>query len=383
MSVTRPRLVVELCAGTAATSRALVGGVRPVSSPEPRFVPIIPAPCGYMGGKTRWAAWHLEALGVEPGAGADHVLLADGGPWGWVWPVLLDPAMSAAVVAELRSVADEDPRELWEALAAWPVARSVATRAAQWLWLQARAASSTPLWNDGEGWVMCYGGRKTFGEASQRGVWSSGSPTTSTGMQSTATMADRVELAQAAATWLVLQAGNALGKPVGVRADGLWRANGYAHLSDSARRRGFSSRLQPQLLAGRVRRLGALSSQSVSVWAGRVEDLHPEGDHSRTVVVFDPPYRGATGYALDLARPGVVDVALRWAACGATVLACEAEPIAALEEAGWHTYDVGAFGRAGGKPEWVTMNRPATPQALARLAQLNREQLALPGLGAA
>ena len=132
----------------------------------------------------------------------------------------------------------------------------------------------------------------------------------------------------------------------------------------------------------RVAQVSAMSSQSVSVWSGRVEDLHPEGDHSRTVVVFDPPYHGATGYALDLVRPGVVDVALRWAARGATVLVCEAEPIAGLEAEGWHVYDVSAFGRTGGKPEWVTLSRQATRRARARLTQRNSEQLQLPGLQA-
>lgn len=378
--MTRPRLAVELCAGTAATTRALVGGVRPVSSGDPRYVPIIPAPCGYMGGKTRWAAWHLEAMGLEPGAGADHVLLADGGPWGWVWPVLLDPTMAAEVAAELRSVADEDPRELWEALAAWPVARSVATRAAQWIWLQARAASSVPVWHDGGAWVFCRSERRAgVRPVCQRGLGGR----EAVGMQYPSVAAARVETIQAAVAWLVLQAGNARGKPVAVRADGAWQTDGYAHLSDLARRRGFTARLQPALLSERVAALEAMSSQSVSVWSGRVEDLHPEGDHSRTVVTIDPPYRGATGYALDLERPSVVGVALRWAACGAAVLVCEAEPVAELVAQGWRTYDVGAFGRSGAKPEWVTMSRPAEPVALARLAQMNREQLALPGLGAA
>lgn len=339
----RPALYIELCCGSASTALALTCGRK--------AGPLV----GYMGGKRRWAGWHLEALGLRPGEGAEHVLLGDAGPWGWVWPVVLDVETGPQVAEVLRGWRDRDPRELWEELAGLPPAPSVVERTAQWLWLQGRSASNTPLWWDKAGAaVICKGGTQTPTNARQKGRWGTDSMP---GIKDPATVADRIAAVQAAATWLVLQAGSALGKPVGVRADGSWQHHGFAHLSDLARAKGFKARLQPHLLAAKVEALRPLRQQPVSVWGGLVEDLQPEGDHSRTVVVFDPPYRGATGYAADCPRQTVVEVARRWEAAGAVVLVCEAEPLLELE--GWYHYEVTHLGRKGCGPEWVTMSRPA------------------------
>lgn len=126
----------EPFAGAAACALRVVGGRD------------LAPPVAWMGGKRRYAREILDAMGVPEGPPA-RVLLADAGPWGWVWPLLLEPGAAARVAAVLRSWAGEHPRELWQRLAAVPPAEDLHERAAQWLWLQARSASGVPIWWDG------------------------------------------------------------------------------------------------------------------------------------------------------------------------------------------------------------------------------------------
>ena len=127
---------VEPFAGAAACALRLVGGKD------------LAPPVAWMGGKRRLARAILDAMGV-PDSPPSRVLLADAGPWGWVWPLLLRPTDAAAVAGVLRSWAGEHPRDLWQRLAAQPPAEDLHERAAQWLWLQARSASGVPIWWDG------------------------------------------------------------------------------------------------------------------------------------------------------------------------------------------------------------------------------------------
>lgn len=125
----------ELCAGAAATTLQLLGGAR--------VAPV----CSYMGGKRRYAPSILAAMGLQPSQpGVESVLLCDAGPWGWVWPTLLDPETSRAVAEVLRGWESQDPRELWDELASKPPSSDLHERSAGWLWLQARAASGVPVW---------------------------------------------------------------------------------------------------------------------------------------------------------------------------------------------------------------------------------------------
>jgi hypothetical protein len=79
-----------------------------------------------------------------------------------------------------------------------------------------------------------------------------------------------------------------------------------------------------------------------------------------TVVYIDPPYLHTTGYAADLGREAVLDLARRWADAGALVAVSEAEP---LPLPGWHSVEITGC-RVGQKrtfsrqqAEWVTMSR--------------------------
>lgn len=85
---------------------------------------------------------------------------------------------------------------------------------------------------------------------------------------------------------------------------------------------------------------------------------------SREVVAYiDPSYAGTTGYAHDLGRAAVVDLARRWDEAGATVCISEAEPIPELVADGWYAVEI-TNERKGQRRtfskqqrEWLTLNR--------------------------
>lgn len=138
------------------------------------------------------------------------------------------------------------------------------------------------------------------------------------------------DLVRWAAAFIVLQASAANGKPVLALPDGRWRSPGYAHLSVSARARGFTTRLNLGELADRVERIARLDWPPVTVHQGDAGELEvvPGAD-----VYIDPPYLGTTGYGVELERARVEAIAARWAAQGCRVAVSERQP---LSWAGWH-----------------------------------------------
>lgn len=82
-----------------------------------------------------------------------------------------------------------------------------------------------------------------------------------------------------------------------------------------------------------------------------------------TVAYMDPPYVGTTGYAHDLGREAVVEIARRWDAAGAVVAISEAEPIPELVADGWHAVEITGERRGQRRTfskqqrEWLTLNR--------------------------
>ena len=67
-------------------------------------------------------------------------------------------------------------------------------------------------------------------------------------------------------------------------------------------------------------------------------DIDPPQLPPGSVVYIDPPYVNTTGYAHDLGREAVCELAERWASAGAWVVISEAEPLSELD--GWHQVEI-------------------------------------------
>lgn len=391
----RPRLFIELFAGTASTSLRLLGGRR------------LEALYGYMGSKARYATPILNAMGLRPQQGADAVMLVDAGPPGWMWQWILIPEIRERVSAILRSWESPDPDHaaeqavaLWHRLAANSPPDDLAEGIATWAWLQARSANSCPVWWDDEKASWRMGDKPRSGlqkDVVQRGDWRAGAemarggenlrqkgigvpgeqraqqapnlkvegPTRCRGMVHPSTIALRLDrIAHHLASYVCLQAGSAMGKPVVVEG-GAWKTHGYGHLSESAKSKGWKSRLRPELLAARVDDLVALGAgERTTFIAGhaRVEDLQLEGDLEGVYALMDPDYKGCTGYATSCPTDSVLAIGKDLAARGAVVAICEARPLdipgwSHVELTGYRKGQVFPKGRAK-KGEWLTLSRP-------------------------
>lgn len=307
----KARAFVELFAGTAAVSLRLLGCDQP--------------PCGYMGSKRRLAPDILHAFGLRTGQGAEAIVLCDAGPWGHVWEVLAGGG-SADVAAVLDGWASEDPVALWRRLAEAQPPEGAAEHAAAFLWLQARAASTVPVWwEDARGAVMSGAGpiNPRTGERYSANVTRSATP----------------------GGWALRMAGH--------RSD-LGAAQRKPPKQKGQNRQGCGGIMSTATIARRLDRIAALdwprvlitrshpTPASVAAWLGMKE-------LSGVAVYMDPPYVGCTSYAVDCPRDDVVDLARGYAEAGATVAVFEAEPLA-IE--GWHAVDV----TLGRKSEWLTMS---------------------------
>lgn len=374
---------VELCCGAAAVTLRLLGGEH-----------LVP-PVSWMGGKRRHASTILAAMGIGPRQPVESILLADAMEWGWVWPMLLDPEACHQVAEVLRSWEPEDPRKLWERLAAEPLPAEPIEGAATWLWVQARAASGVPVWWNGDayrqadhatgrnvvagqtggrsrlGWRMGEepgkARRKTRTISQAHTGWRMGSGPRDggrdrracpkgtgggrpRGLLHTTTLARRIEaIADTAARWLVVQSGNYMGKAVTIR-EGRWVTHGFSRPSLAAQSKSGSCYSVGRLL----RRVDAIAQQPHPAWSvfhGDAAQILPfAGAH----VYVDPPYVNRTGYGCDLAREDVIAVAQRWADAGSVVAISEAVPI---QIPGWHHVDITSAGRRGAGPEWLTMSK--------------------------
>lgn len=372
---------VEPFAGAAACALRLVGG----SS-------LLLPPVAWMGGKRRLAPAILGAMGVPEGRPA-RVVLSDAGPWGWVWPLLLELEASRSVGAHLRAWSSEHPRALWERLAAQPPAEDLHERAAQWLWLQARSASGVPIWWDGWRAVAGDGSREATdrgedlrwpGHQAQRDTWR---------------MGEERKKSQKGDVWMASD-GRGQPRPAGARAVGgrwehgssrgrpaqpigqrgrpeqAWRmGKTEARTTDQAAWQKGESRgrtggmVNPGTIADRIEAI-AQAFRGVQVEVHHGDARLPEGacgpgwngtlyghwarlaDLARTYVYLDPPYQGATGYGWDCPRESVLVLARAWERAGAVVAISEAVP---LDLEGWHHLELTL---RGGKPEWLTLSRP-------------------------
>jgi hypothetical protein len=287
-------VLVDLCAGTASVSLYAMARIGPL--------------CGFMGSKRRYAPALVQALGVDR---PDRVVLVDAGPWGDVWTVLQDEFHRARVAQLLEVWALEDVSALWERLVSRAPPADPAERVAQFLWLQARAAGTIPIWWSAE---------------HQR--WRS--PTGAVDAAASCDLASRTK-----------------GLP-----DRVGRVSSKGIAPSVAGRRGWGSgRRTAGLIASRIRDLEVLPWDRIEVVHGDVREVAPIPG---AVVILDPPYVGCPRYPVLFPRADVLEVAERHAAVSRVVV-CEAEP---LPLDGWTS-------RRLAEREWVTASWPiALPEQL-------------------
>lgn len=337
----------ELFGGGAACTLRLQDGTG-------RTVP----PVGYMGGKRRIAEPILRTLGLVPGEGARSILLCDAGCWGEVWDVATRRPDELA--GRFRAWIGRDPSELWRELAAAGRPDDEVDRAAAYLWLQGRAANNSPVWWGSDSVRMAQ--RNTVGAPcmSHDRLLQPGNSSRGPGLIE-AQEQGRIVMPSNGATGPGTTA--ALERPPRL----LMPEGGNRGVKDAVERSHatsgvvFPATVARRLDAAVAALLGAYrvwvarrhpSAYDVSVWLGTPGDLRG------VVILLDPPYEGATRYEHTCEREEVVRLALEFAALGATVGICEAEPIAELIALGWTAHDLtgaasSARGRAS-KPEWVT-----------------------------
>lgn len=265
----------------------------------------------YLGGKAQYADAIISALGIE-GEPIEGMVLGDAGPWGTVWETL-------GRFKEWQEVADKVER----------LGRLASGKA-----LFDMVAAAVPPAVSLQRWPH-------LGSDAACGF---------------------------TAAFLLLQSASARGKPVypGLTS---WSTPGYAHLSNSARGKGFSERLRPDLLAKRIMELGAaVGRHGHRFFWGGCGPMEECGDHirnspaSRVVVYIDPPYQETTGYQHSVTPEMLRTVAERWRSDGALVAVSEGAP---LPWEGWHHVRLarrGGGARLGRVSEWLTMSRPPVGQ---------------------
>jgi hypothetical protein len=327
-------LFAELCAGTAALSLRLHGGrnARP--------------PVSRMGNKQGYASAILRCLGLRSGSGAARYL--------WCEPddgcrLLLtsytDAELRSKAAATIRGWGDagEDPRALWERLRAeGPVKAPPADprEVARWI----RLVTANRLINVGPDFKNTGQGGSTHGGDSF-----------CTSIPELLDALDRVPdhlpasiLPDARAVdprevarwcWLAQRS----------YRQGEIQSGGPVQIGDGGR---WCQPLETSLHASPTLPASILPD---------ARGINPPQLPPGSVVYIDPPYVNTTGYAHDLGREAVCEIAERWASAGAWVVISEAEPLAEL---GWHQVEITGE-RVGQKRtfskqqrEYLTMSRP-------------------------
>ena len=317
--MSRPRMWVELCCGSAAVALRLVGG--PSANP----------PISYQGSKRGYARVILAILGLRQGLGADEVWLNDPGPWVAVWACLTQPGKAEEVAAIIRGWQNREPRKLWNDLKAQG-------------WGELTEAGEVAAWANVSAWCFEAGNTRT------------GFVHPSDARPEREAIASRVE---AVARWLVCQHWSFSGKGP---------ENGYGGPGSvvNAPTANWTTEQRDKALG--CERFNGLVMNAAQSLATPVRTFHgsaldvPIPDDCREVFCYiDPPYSGTTGYQHDLPRADVLALARHWSDAGAVVCVSEAEPLP-LE--GWHHVEIGGE-RVGQKrtfsrqqAEWLTLNRP-------------------------
>ena len=331
-------LFAELCAGTAALSLRLHGGKNarpPVSS---------------MGNKQGYAAAILRTLGLRSGSGAARYLWCepDDG-WRLLLTSYTDADLRSKAAEIIRGWKDEDPRALWERL-------------------RAEGSVKAPPVDPREvaRWII-----KNKWSFSQRGPDNGyGGPGSQCGM-----MKGRDESIGCKATAARLSTLPTLpatiapdARAVDPREVARWLAVGQLSYRQMQPESGFNPGMAKDAaspcwrldLPGVADALPTLPTLPASILPD-ARAVDPPQLPPGSVVYIDPPYLNTTGYAHDLGRDAVCELAERWASAGAWVVISEAEPLAEL---GWHQVEITGE-RVGQKRtfskqqrEYLTMSQP-------------------------
>lgn len=347
-----PTVFVSLCCGAGAEPlEALRQAAR---------VPTLDPPVAWMGGKRRLAPDILGVLGVEP-ALLTRIVLVDAGTWGWVWPVCLGEH-GPRVCEVLRLWGSErGPRALWDWLVSQPPMEGLAERAAQWLWLQARSASGVPVWwsADLEEWKKGDGDRSADDRGEDRRWpyhdlegWRSQAGPRADGSrgEAKASMSGGKGWRQGSANARPDQPAEQRGLWLASDGRGVERPCGQRQIRSEGGKSG--GMMRPATIAERIEAI----RRAILRWGGSFEVVHGDVRDfepiSGSIVAFDPPYLGRTGYGWTLDRPGALDVARRHRAAECRVGVCEAEP---LDLSGWFPVELA---RGQKSPEWITVSHP-------------------------
>lgn len=280
---------------------------------------------GYMGGKRSLAPAIADAVGLERGQ-VEHIFCADAGPWGDVWAHFAEHGLHVAhrFDAWATPACGWDMPSLWADQVRFPPFDVPLMRLAQFLVLQSRTASATPIWWDGSRWVMPSGHAREqrIFDAHQRG------------RHSVAVVERGIH-----------QCGTGAGRRTGI--------------------------IDPRTVATRIRSLHGAIAHRLTAHHGDTFDLLAQlpADLAGHVAYLDPPYVGCTPYAAACSREMVLDLARAYDARGAIVVISEGEP---MPVEGWHTVNLAparAVKRwtARQRGEWLTMNRPPVKRPAAQL----------------
>jgi len=322
-------LFAELCAGTAALSLRLHGGknARP--------------PVSRMGNKQGYAAAILRTLGLRSGSGAARYL--------WCEPddgarLLLtsytDAELRSKAAAIIRGWKDEDPRALWERLRSeGPVKAPLVDprEVARWIWTHARTDN-----------FGCYASPI---DNRPRGGWRGNGP-------GSEALSGRVAVLSTLPASILPDA-----RAVDPREVARWILRALWSYEQGNTKTGFvgpGDRRQDTRAASVSVSVARLPTLPASILPD-ARDIDPPQLPPGSVVFIDPPYVNTTGYAHDLGRDAVCEIAERWASAGAWVVISEAEP---LSELGWHQVEITGE-RVGQKRtfskqqrEYLTMSQP-------------------------
>ena len=333
--------LVEGFAGTIALSAELSG-----EPPWPPPKPLI----GYMGAKRVLAPAIAGAIGIKRGQ-IEHFFCADAGPWGDVWTHFAEHGLAVAERFERWASGGQELPALWRELVQHPPSADPVERLSQFLVLQSRTASASPIWWDEERW------RQSRGDAMEAGtgwVMPSGHARDNRVFDATSRGRHSVEVVERGGVKAGLahqahssQLGHPSDRPACEKGTGAGRRSGI---------------IDPNTIATRIRGLHRALAHRLTVHHGDTHallDLLP-ADLTGYVVYLDPPYVGCTPYAAACSREMVLDLAKAYHARGAIVVISEGEPMP-LE--GWHTVDLAparATKRwtAKQKAEWLTMSIP-------------------------